>query len=96
MRGDRIAFSYLLPVVDLAVLVVLVFVPITLTALRLYQASNGTDQVHMHSGQFDMTLPRDQIVPWAIRVATVPEAPLMKAINLPGMIFDILVSLPTT
>jgi hypothetical protein len=96
MRGDRIAFSYLLPVVDLALLVVLVFVPITLTSLHLYEASNGSDQVHIHTGQFDMTLTRDQIVPWAIRVATVPKAHLIKAINLPGFIFDVLVSLPTS
>ena len=41
MRGDRIPFSHILPVVDLALLVVLVFVPITLTAFHLYQASQG-------------------------------------------------------
>jgi hypothetical protein len=94
MRGDRIPLSHILPVIDLALLVVLVFVPITMTALHLYEASKGSDQITIHSGQIEMTFPRSQIVPWAIRAATVPKAHLVKAINLPGTIFDVLISLP--
>jgi hypothetical protein len=96
MRGDHIPFSHILPVIDLALLVVLVFVPITMTALHLYQVSKGSNQVNIHSGQFDMTLPRGQIVPWAIRAETVTRFLTVKAINLPGTIFDILISLPTS
>jgi hypothetical protein len=96
MRGDRIPFSHILPVVDLALLVVLVFVPITMTAVHLYQASKGSDQITIHSGQIEMTFPRSQIVPWSIRVVTVSKAPTVKAINLPGTIFEILISLPTS
>jgi hypothetical protein len=94
MRGDRIPFSHILPVIDLALLVVLVFVPITMTALHLYQASKGSNQVTIHSGQFDMTIQRDQIVPLAIRMVTVSRAHLMMAINLPGIIIEALISLP--
>lgn len=96
MREDRIPLSHILPVVDLALLVLLVIVPITLTSVHLYQASKGATQVHIQSGQFDMTLPRDQIVPWAIRAETVARFRTIKAINLPGTIFDILISLPTS
>jgi hypothetical protein len=96
MRGDRISFSHILPIIDLALLVVLVFVPITLMSIHLYQASAASGQIHIRTNQSDITLPRDQIVPWAIREATVPKAPLMKTINLPGIIFDILISLPTS
>jgi hypothetical protein len=92
MRGDRISFSHLLPVLALALLVVLVFVPITLTAVHLYQASNGSDPVHIHAGQFEMTLPRSEIVPWAIRMETTAKAHLMMAINLPGALFQALIS----
>jgi hypothetical protein len=95
MRGDRIPFSHILPVIDLALLVVLVFVPITMTAVHLYQASNGSDPVHIHAGQFDMTLPRSQIVPWAIRTETMAKAHLMMAVNLPGVIVQALISLPS-
>jgi hypothetical protein len=95
MRGDRIAFSHLLPVVDLALLVVLVFVPITLMSLHLYEASKGSDQVHIHTGQFDMTLPRDQIVPATIRIVTVAKAQTMMAINLPAVLLQALISLPS-
>ena len=93
---DRIHFSHILPVIDLALLVLLIFVPISVVALHLYGASKGSDQIHLHSEQFDITIPRDQIIPWAIRVATVPKAQLMKSLNLPGLIPDILISLPTS
>ena len=93
MRQDRISFSHLLPVVDLALLVLLVIVPITLTSVHLYQASKGATQIHIHSGQFEMSLPRDQIVPWAIRAETMPKARIMMAINLPGTLVQKLISL---
>ena len=96
MREERLPLSHILPVVDLALLVLFVIVPITLTSAHLYEASKGSSQVEIHSGQFDMTLPRAQIVPLAIRMVTVSKAHIMKAINLPGMIFDILISLPTS
>jgi hypothetical protein len=90
---DRIPFSHLLPLIDLALLVVLIFVPVTLTALRLYQAASGSDHVHLRSGEFDVDLPRDQIIPWAIRAATTPRARIMTAINLPGGLIQKLISL---
>jgi hypothetical protein len=92
MRGDRIPFSHLLPLIDLALLALLVFVPVTLTALHLYASSKGAAQLNMHSGQFDITLPRSQILPWAIRMETVPKARTMMAINLPGVLFQTLIS----
>ena len=96
MRGDRIPFSHILPVVDLALLVLLIFVPITMTALHLYQASKGSTQVRVHTADSDISLPREQIVPLAIRIATVPKARLMMAINFPGIVFQALISLPTS
>jgi hypothetical protein len=94
MRGDRIPFSHILPVIDLALLVVLVFVPITRTVLHLYETSRGAELIHIHTDLFEGVLQRSQIVPWSIRAATVPKAGLIKEINLPGTIFEILISLP--
>lgn len=94
MRGDRIPLSHLLPIIDLALLALLVFVPITVTSLHLYQASKGSSRVQIDSGQFDLTLPRDQIVPLAIRMVTVSKAHTIMAINLPGIIVQALISLP--
>jgi hypothetical protein len=94
MRGDRIPFSHILPIIDLALLVLLVIVPITMTSVHLYEASKGATQVHIQSSQFDNTLPRNQIVPWAIRAATMPRARTMMAINLPGIFIQALISLP--
>jgi hypothetical protein len=95
MRQDRIPLSHILPVVDLALLVLLVIVPITLTSAHLYEASKGATQVHIHSGQFEMSLPRDQIVPLAIRMETVAKAHTMMFINLPGILIQGLISLPS-
>jgi hypothetical protein len=92
---DRIPFSHLLPLIDLTLLVILVFVPITLTALQLYTASKGADQVHVRGGRFEATIPRDQIVPWAIRAATVPRAQSIIAIDLPGALIQSIISLPS-
>ena len=91
---DRIRFSHLLPLIDLTLLAVLVFIPIALTALRLYQASNGASSIHLHAGELDGDLPRSQIIPWAIRVASVPRAPVVMAINFPGVLIQTLISLP--
>lgn len=92
---DRVPFSHLLPLVDLALLVILVFVPITLTALHLYSASKGADPVHIHSGAVDIAFPRSQIVPVSIRVATIPKAHIMMTINLPGALIQWLISFPS-
>jgi hypothetical protein len=96
MRGDRIPLSHLLPIIDLALLVLLVIIPITMTSIHLYEASKGATQIQLKSGQLEMTLSRDQIVPWAIRAETMTRSRTIKAINLPGAIFDILISLPTS
>lgn len=90
---DRIPFSHLLPLIDLVLLVILVFIPVTLTAFRLYQAASGSDHIHLRSGEFDVDLPRDQIIPWAIRAATTPRARIMTAINLPGGLVQKVISL---
>src|SRR3954453_17665537 len=95
MGGDRIRFSHILPVVDLALLVLLVFVPITMTALRLYEVAKGSDPIHLHTGQFETILRRDQIVPFAIQIATLPRARTMMAINLPGSLLQWVISLPS-
>jgi hypothetical protein len=89
---DRLPFSHLLPLIDLALLVILVFVPITLNALHLYSASKGSDPVQLHSGTVEMTFPRSQIIPWSIRAATIPRARTMMAINAPGALFQWIIS----
>ena len=93
MRQDRIPLSHILPVVDLALLVLLVIVPITLTSIHLYEASKGATQIHIHSGQLEMSLPRNQIVPLAIRMETVAKAHTMMFINPPGILIQKLISL---
>ncbi|MFL6426767.1 MAG: hypothetical protein ACJ71S_00875 [Acidobacteriaceae bacterium] len=90
---DRLHFSHLLPLIDLALLVLLVFLPITLTAIHLYNLSRDSDQVHLHTGHGDILVARSEIVPLAIRSATLPRAHLMVAINLPGALIQALISL---
>ena len=96
MREERIPLSHILPVIDLSLLVLLVIVPITLTSAHLYEASKGATQIHVHTQELEMSLPRNQIVPLAIRLVTVSKAHIIQGINVPGTIFEILISLPTS
>ncbi len=93
---DRLPFSHLLPLIDLALLVILVFVPITLTALHLYEFSKGADSVHIQSGPVEWTFPRSQIVPWSIRAVTITKAHTIMAINIPGALVQWLISVPSS
>jgi hypothetical protein len=95
MRGDRIPFSHILPIIDLALLVLLVIVPITLTSVHLYEATKGATQITIHSEDSDISLPRNEIVPLAIRTVTLAKADTMMAINLPGALIQGLISLPS-
>lgn len=92
---DRLPFSHLLPLIDLALLIILVFVPITMTALHLYSASKSADPVHLHLGEYEMTVPQSQIIPWSIRIATGRRARTMIAINIPGELIQLLISIPS-
>ena len=87
---DRLPFSHLLPLIDL------VFVPITMTALHLYSVSKGADPVHIRTGEFETIVPRNRIVPFAIQIATMTRARTMMAVNVPGVLIQWIISLPTT
>jgi hypothetical protein len=65
-----------------------------MTAMHLYAASKGADQVHVHTADSDIALPRNEIVPLVIRMETVAKAHTMMAINLPGIFLQALISLP--
>jgi hypothetical protein len=95
MRADRVPLSHLLVVLDLALLVVLVIVPVILMSAHLYKAAAGANKVRVQTDHVDVTVPRDQIVPFAIRVVTISKAPIMIAINLPGVLLQALISLPS-
>jgi hypothetical protein len=92
---DRLPFSHLLPLIDLALLVILVFVPITMTALHLYEISKG-NPIRVLTNTSDLAIPQSQFIPWSIRAGTVPRARTMMAINLPGALIQWLISLPSS
>jgi hypothetical protein len=70
MSIPRISFSLLLPIVELALWAVLVPTGAGLTYYRLYRAARGSQGVRIHSGQFELTVPRGGWVGFAL--ASVP------------------------
>jgi len=66
MSIPRISFSLLLPIVELALWAVLVPTGAGLTYYRLYRAARGSQGVRIHSGQFELTVPRGGWVGFAL------------------------------
>jgi hypothetical protein len=96
MRASHTSFSILLPLLELAVWIVLVAVPATLVFLNLNQMAHGSPTAHIGSGQFAMQIPRQHFLWFAFWAATTHSAHAITAINVPGTIPEVLLSLPTS
>jgi hypothetical protein len=91
MKTSRIRFSFLLPVLELTVWVVLILVPATLLFLQ-YRSEPGLHRI----GIIDVTIPRDHLLPFAAESAAIRYLEFFCALDFPGMIGEVLVSLPTS
>jgi hypothetical protein len=96
MKVPRTSFSFLLPLVELAIWVVLVAVPATLVFLNLQLTAHESPTAHMSSGLVSAEIPREQFLEFAFSSTTDTSANAITAVNIPGIILEILVSLPTS
>jgi hypothetical protein len=96
MKVIRPSFSVLLPLLELALWVVLIAVPATMVFLNLSQMAHGSPTAHIGSGQFGMQIPREHFLWFAFWSAATRGAHAIAAINIPGIIVEILISLPTS
>jgi len=95
MSIPRISFSLLLPIVELALWAVLVPTGAGLTYYRLYRAARGSQGVRIHSGQFELTVPRGGWVGFALASVPACRSRTIIVVNLPGLVADVVLSLPT-
>ena len=96
MKVPRASFSVLLPLFELAIWVVLIVVPATLVFLNLSQTAHGSPTAHIDSGNISADIPRQQFLSFAFSSATNNRAHAITAINIPGIIPEILFSLLTS
>jgi hypothetical protein len=89
MKTLRVRFSFLWSVLELTVWVVLILVPATLLFLE-YRNEPGLHRI----GTIDVTIPRDHLLSFAVEGVAVPYVDFFSALNFPGLIVEILVSLP--
>jgi hypothetical protein len=88
--------SFLLPFLALTVWSLLVPVPAIVLYDRLRQSAPITDPAHFHLGQFELSLPRNRLFSFCLRSVAEQRSHTITAVNLPGSIVEILISLPTS
>jgi hypothetical protein len=96
MKVSRASFSVMLPLFELAIWVVLVVVPATLVFLNLNQTAHGSPTAHVGTERFGLEIPRQRVLWFAFWSATNNKAHAIAAINIPGTIPEVLISLPTS
>ena len=94
MKVPRTSFSVLLPLAELAIWVVLIAVPATLSYANLSQTAHGAPTAHVGMGSFTMEIPRQHFLRFAFGSAAIGRAHTITAINIPGTIPEALLSLP--
>jgi hypothetical protein len=85
-------YSLLLPLFSVMVWGKLVAGPILLSLLRLL-ISNGQVRGGLHGHRL---IPAHDLIPMAVRIGTYPIRDLVQALNLPGIVIELLTSLPFT
>jgi hypothetical protein len=89
----RVSFSFLLPLLDMIVWVLLVALPASLVFLNLEQMAQGSNVANIHIGDFSVSIPRNQFVSHALWEATTQSSHAIVVANVPGFFGDSLVSL---
>lgn len=96
MDITRISFSLLLPMVELAVWVALVPADVGRVYYRARQAAHVSASVSARLGEFELKLPPDRWVESSLKFMPLRFSHSIIAANLPGLLPDVLVSLPTS
>jgi hypothetical protein len=95
VKTTRIPFSYLLPLFDLCIWVLLVLVPVTLAFLHL-NAIAQADGAHLGTDVLILNIPRNHLVASVFTFGTIKQAHFVAGLNLPGTFIEVLISLVTT
>jgi hypothetical protein len=96
MKVARASFTVLLPLCELILWIVLIAIPATMNFLNLKQIAHGSLTAHIDLRNFSVDIPRHQFLSFAFSSATNNKAHAITAINIPGIIPEILFSLVTS
>ena len=86
----------LLPLIALVLWTVLVPTQTGYVYLRLVQLSHRSAEMELRPGDVTVSVPRSNLLAWSLNGIATREAPFTEAVNIPGTVGDILISLPTT
>lgn len=95
MGITRISFSLLLPIVELVFWVALVPTEVGLIHYRAGQATHASGNISARLGEVELKLPPDRLATFSLRWMPLRYSHAIIAANLPGLVADLLVSLPT-
>ncbi len=62
MKPTRVPFTFVLPLLNMLVWVLLIAVPTTIGVLHLRALAHGAPAVHLSSGPWNLNLPRSRFV----------------------------------
>jgi hypothetical protein len=92
----RVPFSVLLPLFALSVWVAVVAVPLTPLYLQLREEAKTAKDSTVNEGDFQYTVPREKYVAFHLNEQMKGREPWMSELDLPGMVGEIVTSLPTS
>lgn len=88
------SFSTILPVAELALWMALVLMPTAVTVYRLARGARGSNYTRLQFGQVEQIVPRAHWLSFALERVSYQEWQTVAAINLPGMVIEVVISLP--
>lgn len=96
MKRWPVTFALILPLAELCVALLVLTLPALLIFLNLETLAHGTGAAHIEFGQFSQTIPRNDFVSYATQSSSFQSSHLLSALNMPGFLVELLVSLPTS
>ena len=96
VRKGRISFSLLLPMLELVLWAVLVPSQASFVYVRLIRMSRGSQYLTLKTGQFTVQIRRQNLLSWVVTETGMREWEPITAVNMPGTLGEMLISLPTT
>lgn len=101
MKTPRLPYSLLVPLIAIVVWAVLVPTPALVNYLFLLHASHGADPVPLHFGSYGVgnygvLVPRNTLFLFCLEPVAYNAGHMITGMNIPGVLADVLISLPTT
>jgi hypothetical protein len=94
VRLQRVTFSLLLPILELTLWFVLVPSQAAFVYFRLRRMAPNSADLRLRVGEFAVLIPRTRLLPYAVESVAMRESRTITAVNAPGLLGEIVISLP--